>query len=931
MKKQTYFRPLFTLIIILLAIRCAYPQVSIEFVQKTANAFKLDEIWNFTALNTMGENRNIELIVTVLNSDEELLCEAKVGHLVLLPGTTAFNSFSFRDIDYNYYNKEFKDLIGIFGEFPSGIYIICFEVLSVGDENQLFKGCYQVNSSTISTDIINKRNNKQFYVGGYAEAGVYYTYSNSNDLFFPGNNSWINIQPEISVFGLPLGAQMLVATDNSIDRQNINSFSIHLDINRLKEGIRTRLALETDKITQTSKWNSLLKRANINELLSIDNVLNNPELQKELDKLRVIDDIKRMLADSNQITFDLVMDSLKQAYDENEQLEQRMSDRERDLKRENDFILDSVRRADTNDVQSGEKLAAFEKQLSRKSEILTDSIKQLSHEKEKLIQKIGDYEKLLNNKRDLLVDSLKRKFNENEQVEKKRAAYEKILNRKHQLDSLNKVYNDLDTLAQKTEAKVRDLLDIRNLQKIVRNHAGVSKLEKRLLNIKSLKLGNCYPDYSELSIMHQRINGISLELIPAGLYLSALYGTVKRETASVNLYDAGYRRNVFSVGLGYGSDETSNFRIRYLGFDDESSSLASDDPYRLVHGPQSNKVLNLTTSLSVFRNRIKIISEVSGSQTNRNTDIVDLQEVYVDSIAYSDFGSQSNWLKNILKQQDVDLYTAVDYAFRGEISSSFFENNSNMHVGIKRIGQNFRSFGLPFLITNLMTYEGGLKQYLLKKRVTLKIAGNYNHNNIDHSNSITSCFTRLSFESNFRFPKWPAITISYKPVFLKSDTLRFRSYTLSLNVLYGFKKHKIRHAFSVNTFYQSSTGNVPGFENMALLGVFNYSVFLRPTHAINMAISDFVVFISDSSLNTTTFNVSTTFNLAKNLCNTIGLSYIVNKNEQKLGINYDLSWSFAKRFSLRLSLGNNVYDNYFNIPISDYNQFNARTVLTTRL
>jgi hypothetical protein len=86
----------------------------------------------------------------------------------------------------------------------------------------------------------------------------------------------------------------------------------------------------------------------------------------------------------------------------------------------------------------------------------------------------------------------------------------------------------------------------------------------------------------------------------------------------------------------------------------------------------------------------------------------------------------------------------------------------------------------------------------------------------------------------------------------------------------------------------------------------------------------------DSSINTFNTTLSSTFSILKNLSNTIGVNYIFNKGEKKYGAFYDLSLLFAKRFTLRVRVGTNVYDSEYLDGENNYTQLMGRTILSAK-
>lgn len=77
----------------------------------------------------------------------------------------------------------------------------------------------------------------------------------------PKNILTASLNPSIAIYGLPITANLLLSTEQSTDKQNMNSFSINFDLNSYKEQLKSRLG---DKVSElASGWEKLLLGVNV--------------------------------------------------------------------------------------------------------------------------------------------------------------------------------------------------------------------------------------------------------------------------------------------------------------------------------------------------------------------------------------------------------------------------------------------------------------------------------------------------------------------------------------------------------------------------------------------------------------------------------------------------------------------------------------------
>lgn len=704
--------------------------------------------------------------------------------------------------------------------------------LDLPDKSDLKEEVHKLKSSVVSKK---PSFSKKFDFSGTLELGADYNYCDNSTYNFPQSAAWINLQPEVNAFGIPLGGQILFSTDNSAYRQNINMFNFHFDGNRLKENVKKILAEKMNNLIKENEVTDLYKSANLGELANIDNILKNPEVQKELNLLNNLDSLTRRL---------------KYTY---------------------------------------------------------------------------------NVKTDEAVDSLKNALGINKELEAKRKSYDRLFERKDELDSLNRIYKAKDSLCKLVKYAEDKLNDVQTLVKKAKNLTNISDLAKILLNVENLQIGTCFPNYSDLSMMNQPIRGVAIELIPSNIYISFAYGKLNKAINGFDTMNNCYKRNSISFGLGYGRQNSSHFRIRYLSFSDNPQSLPSDDISTVFLSPQANKVLNLSGRVDIIKKVFNIEAEISGAETIKNTELQISPEIYVDSVPYNAERNANNWLINILTQKNANFNTFVDYAYKIKSNINLFKGNTAISLTVRRVGPYFQSFGLPFLMKDLMTYEAKVKQNIYKRRIYLSVGANYNTNNLNHENYFTSKFLRLNIEAGIKFPKFPSLTIAYKPVFLRNDTMFYTVNTYNANILYSYKTNKIRHSTSINGFFQQCSGSNDMLHYQALFLTLNHTTFLTNDIALNIGVSDLSMQRTDSTLNNLTSSLSSTFTIKHRVTNTAGINYVFSKADQKFGFFYDVSVSFAKILSFRLRLGTNTYDSDYFYGERNYNQFTLRSILTAKL
>jgi|GEM_PF-2134477 len=897
----------------------------------------LRDAMNLSVENTVPATYTIYLQITVENATEQVL-SARSGALGLKPGLTVFTSGDLYSglvvtCASGPAGKEFSSS----KTFVPGSYKICYEIFSANDNVSLGAQC---ESFAIETGKIpEEKNGKKKPVAFHGTSELLFSHSTSQSLYTampPTYVSWM-LNPQLTVYDIPVSGRLFVTTMQMPGQQNMNSFTLNFDANQYRNILKNKLLDFIKKQNALNRIGNLDFSSYAAEYDKIGSILSNPAVAGELAGLKELDSLKNIVNNPTQGIRGLqnITTIANEKYATGREQYENITSRVPGLSDTaatdsaglQPLIPDKTAKIDSLQKTAESKIIHVKDSLFRIRDLATHKIDSVSG---KVQTYIGDPSALGGQ----ALDSLKKRIAALEWLESKRAYYEQLLEKKKKIEEYGKKFGMVDSAGNFTSFdKVKDidvsrLSDPNYLYQKLSSSKLLRKLDKILYSLKSLSVGMSAPDYSTFTLSGMAVNGFSMEVEPFGFYGAFTYGTILNPVLTTSTQHASYRRDLIAGSFGYGSKGKTHLHFTMLSATDDSLSIDPRDSLYLYYKlPQDNKVMSLDGQINLFRNRLIVSAEISGSQT-----IKDLT-TYSPNVIYNGgtTADPQNWFVNILTQNRHVNKAVVDFAIFAKAEAKLFKDRTTLSASFRRVGPNYYSFGLPFLIRDVMSFEVKVSQNLWKNRLRLSAYVKRNSDNLEENKLQTTTTYNYGFDVNLRIPKWPSFRASLMPLTLQSDTATFDMVALNISSSYNFNIRKFQNIASASFLKQASTATDTNlFFDITYVNLL-YSIGWKNGPVIN-ASSGYISSITNMSRKETWIaGIGGSMLLFKIWNNTLGANCYISGQETRWGMYWQTGADLLKYFTLSLRLENNQFNTYINLPgMTDYTQFNCRTSITAR-
>jgi len=444
-----------------------------------------------------------------------------------------------------------------------------------------------------------------------------------------------------------------------------------------------------------------------------------------------------------------------------------------------------------------------------------------------------------------------------------------------------------------------------------------------------LLLGSQIPQYSELSVGDLSVFGIGVNLTPGKFRFSFFEGTSQNaiEQDTLNNIKGAYKRKIYSMKIGYGSEDSSH--IYFV------ESMMKDDTASLVYKPDS--LMPQAGILSDIDFRINlgkksfIKGEVAGSMFTR-----DMRNNNIDKYGNS-----------IPKE----IYTPKE-STRLDDASVLSIGADGKSFGIKAtgryIGDGFVPLGYPFMQTDRLevTIDPHLNLYENKLQLSGSIGRRVN--NLSEERGTTSTQTLGMINLNAQLTEKLSLSANYTNFGFRnaivSDTFKVEMLTVSwsvspvYNIITKTTMQNFMLMYSQNTFNDYNTVSGALNNNDAANAVFSYifSMINKPFSASTL-LSYFDNATSFGRLTTKSLNLTAGYKFfKKKLSPTAGLTIADNRINSGssgyqvmtvLGAKY--TWKKKINFGLNGSVNLFKYGN--TNPGISYREDLLRTFITYKL
>lgn len=337
--------------------------------------------------------------------------------------------------------------------------------------------------------------------------------------------------------------------------------------------------------------------------------------------------------------------------------------------------------------------------------------------------------------------------------------------------------------------------------------------EKRKLNylgfisgIQSFSIGRCYPSYSEFLINGIPINGADFEYERDNFYFSTTYGTslnnlfysqnymshlLQNSQNATNFFDTQNilgGNKVFAFKSGWGPKDETHLHAGLLAASNTSESSGfSDTLIQVFHSNDAGKnlVLELDGKLNIYKNH-------------------SIYAVMAKSVTTTDVNEDFNSLSSNFK--DSNRNHAYKFGYEGSIK------NLDVFASGRLIDPFFKSFGIGFLRSNTIRYEGGVGQRF--KKISYKIKYRFDKDNLLQDLVQTNTMHSISGMLKWKITRNLNVQGSFYPIFwvsgvdhemLENDPVDdFRQNNFIGNVLVNWNYRK-KEDFQILNFLQYSS------------------------------------------------------------------------------------------------------------------------------
>jgi hypothetical protein len=230
-----------------------------------------------------------------------------------------------------------------------------------------------------------------------------------------------------------------------------------------------------------------------------------------------------------------------------------------------------------------------------------------------------------------------------------------------------------------------------------------------------LHFGDRNIPFSPLTFYGQSFRGVGIEYYPKVFRFAAFYGSLNRaaneDITGGEFRPAKYSRKGYGAKIGIGSPSTFIDFIYFHAKDDSTSATFKKDTI----AAQENSVFGTAFKLTVLKKLI-----LSGDVA-----IVAL----TPDLSYPEDTTKTEVRKLISKVVNYNVSTIASYA--GQSSLIFLSRSFTSNLQYRRVQQDFKSFGTPYMVHDVENISWQNNLTLAKGRLNVSTNLSRQHNNIE--------------------------------------------------------------------------------------------------------------------------------------------------------------------------------------------------------
>lgn len=297
--------------------------------------------------------------------------------------------------------------------------------------------------------------------------------------------------------------------------------------------------------------------------------------------------------------------------------------------------------------------------------------------------------------------------------------------------------------------------------KEILNKLGLNTSVTKLLSaIKNFNVGMSYPLYSELTMNGVRTTGFNIELNPGIAYAAFTTGTIQNQRYDTTSNKYQFQQRVMAGRLGIGKKNASHFILSYINTKEQGNAFISPKD-TMTFNPGNNLIVGADWQISLFKKKFVLQGEINNSYTN--------SDVFAPGVPHTDQGP--NPLIDLASKINFkpNLTTRMDYAYTAKTNISLFDDNTVLSGYYSYVGPGYTTYTVPYLLNDMLKYEGKLNQSFWKKQISVGGFYKYLTDNLFNSKSFTTTVSGYGAEASISLPKLPSLWVKYLPVNQVSD------------------------------------------------------------------------------------------------------------------------------------------------------------------
>lgn len=712
----------------------------------------------------------------------------------------------------------------------------------------------------------------------------------------PANFIMLNSSQSITVLGVPLNLQISL-TSISNEKTNPQVFTISFDKNQYEKKIDQKLELlklekqrkELDKMTDMKEYEKIQKK------------LDHPYIAEKLKQIKLYDSLKNQLTEAVNKKLPVDIDSLNNIESRIDKKILLLQEMKPDSGKAMDSLLFLANRNDT-----------IQKLLK-----LKDSVVMMKNKAMNIYKRVEENKELL--KGDVDINKLYKQVSELSYIEKERKGYDELLVKEKKYRS--RISEKTELYEKYKDFNVEKLKEPDEVINLLRKNKYISKFDNYLRFVNNFQIGMAVPAYSAYTLMNLPVKGLHTQFQYKSLMIAYSGGTILDPMIIFDSTNSPVSRKVNALKIGYVFKKAG--KIDFIAADINEKLKNHKNQYDTAYfiRQKRNTLVSCLYQVNMLKNT-KIEGECALSLYNR-----DKTSGGIDSFMYNEGSSSYYDSVESLRHKVLfkKYYQTYDLAFRIKINQEIPKTNTRISLTAERIGKDYYTMGVPFIIKNLKRYEAKISQSFFKKKVRVGLLGRYDSDGKKDSLNINPVQVNYGFDLQVNLSKCPYIIVSFLPVRLYSDSFDYRLNNLVMSAGYYFKIKKtgnnINLMYNRQDGYNSINNQAIGSENIN--GVYSIQTKIPLTISLNYARMKYN--LNDSNIKRQAYGGEISYS-KKKLITTAGCRYNVNSFiENNLDGYVVISYVLKDNLQLRMRIEKNTYQNYLypEYGVGNYNKING--------